>query len=290
MRSYGSHLRIVEVDGLMITESLRGPQENLPRHSHEFTNVNLVLNGTFRETVGIVQKYCEPNSMVIRPGGEFHSNEYGPEGSHCLIVEILPQRLKMLSELSPVLDFAAYWKFPWLQPQIQRFYHEFQMCDTAALFALDCILLETLSRLSETGGSRTYSKAPSWLLKANEYIQDQFRDPLKLYQIANEVGVHPAHLSKSFRKYFHITPGEMLRNLRLEFAATELVTTKTSLADISLAAGFYDQSHFVKAFKLRYGIPPSEYRRQRSADVPSATAGGRDVRATTQKQIPYKKA
>ena len=260
MRSYGNHLRIVEVDGLMITESLRGPQENLPKHSHEFTNVNLVLNGTFRETVGSVQKYCEPNSLVIRPGGEFHTNEYGPEGSHCLIIEILPQRLKMLSELSPVLDCAAHWRFPWLKSQIQRFYREFQMCDTTALFALDCILLETLSRLSENGGGRGYSKPPSWLWKANEYIHDQFRNPLKLYQIANEVGVHPAHLSKSFRKYFHITPGEMLRNLRLEFAATELVSTKTPLADISLAAGFYDQSHFSRTFKQIVGLTPGEYR------------------------------
>src|SRR5262245_7250446 len=144
MRTYGSHLRTLEVDGLIITESLRGPQETLPKHSHEFTNVNLILGGTFRETVGKTQTQCEPNGVVIRPGGESHTNEYGPAGSHCLIIEILPQRLKMLSGLSPVLDRSKYWEFPWLHLQIQRFYREFQMSDTTALIALDCILLETL--------------------------------------------------------------------------------------------------------------------------------------------------
>jgi AraC family transcriptional regulator len=222
--------------------------------------VNFVLGGTFRETVGSIQKRCEPNSIVIRPAGEFHTNEYGPEGSHCLIIEILPQRLKMLSDLTPVLNRSAHWESRWLPPQIQRFYREFGMSDTAALFALDCILLETLSRLSHNG---TSSKVPSWLQKANEYIHDQFREALKLYKVAEELGVHPAHLSKAFRKYFYITPAEMLRNLRLDFAASELVSTKTPLADISLSAGFYDQSHFVKAFKRRYGRTPSQYRKDR---------------------------
>jgi AraC family transcriptional regulator len=83
-----------------------------------------------------------------------------------------------------------------------------------------------------------------------------------LAEIAAEVGVHPVHLASTFRRYFHHTMGDYQRQLRVEFACRQLASGCASLGEIALAAGFADQSHFVRVFKRHLGITPGAYRKQ----------------------------
>jgi AraC family transcriptional regulator len=78
-------------------------------------------------------------------------------------------------------------------------------------------------------------------------------------QIANTAAVHPAHLSRAFRKHFHKTPGEYVRDLRA-MHAIELLKRDLPLAEIAMSCGFYDQSHFSRAFKRRFGLSPARFR------------------------------
>jgi AraC family transcriptional regulator len=54
--------------------------------------------------------------------------------------------------------------------------------------------------------------------------------------------------------------GEYVRNLRIERATLQLAQTELSLAEIALAAGFSDQSHFSNLFRQRTGFSPSRFR------------------------------
>ena len=56
--------------------------------------------------------------------------------------------------------------------------------------------------------------------------------------------------------------GEYLRRLRIDRAAEQLATGSQPLAEIALAAGFADQSHFSNVFRRRVGMSPSAYRRE----------------------------
>ena len=76
------------------------------------------------------------------------------------------------------------------------------------------------------------------------------------------VGVHPVTLARAFRRTFGCTIGEYLRRLRIERAAEQLATGTQPLAEIALAAGFADQSHFSNVFRRRVGMSPSAYRRE----------------------------
>jgi AraC-like DNA-binding protein len=51
-----------------------------------------------------------------------------------------------------------------------------------------------------------------------------------------------------------------VRRLRVEWAASRLVSSDTPLSRLALEAGFVDQSHFTRAFKGRFGITPARYR------------------------------
>ena len=54
--------------------------------------------------------------------------------------------------------------------------------------------------------------------------------------------------------------GEFVRKLRIEHACAELMKGDLPLATIALQAGFVDQSHFSKVFKLYVGMTPHKYR------------------------------
>jgi AraC family transcriptional regulator len=56
--------------------------------------------------------------------------------------------------------------------------------------------------------------------------------------------------------------GEYLRRLRIDRAAEQLVWGDLPLAEIAIAAGFSDQSHFSNVFRRRTGISPSAFRRE----------------------------
>ena len=69
------------------------------------------------------------------------------------------------------------------------------------------------------------------------------------------------HLTRTFRIHYGVTVGAYLRNLRLEQAARALADSMSTIADIAAQAGFYDQSHFTRTFKRKFGLTPQEYRR-----------------------------
>jgi len=57
-----------------------------------------------------------------------------------------------------------------------------------------------------------------------------------------------------------VTIGEFVRKLRIEHACAQLLKGDFPLAAIALQAGFVDQSHFSKVFKLYVGMTPHKYR------------------------------
>ena len=96
----------------------------------------------------------------------------------------------------------------------------------------------------------------------NPVLHDRFKENLELAEIAAVVGVHPVYMASMFRRHFHKTIGDYQRQLRVEFACKRLATGLMSLAEIALAAGFVDQSHFARVFKRSLGMTPGTYRKQ----------------------------
>ena len=101
---------------------------------------------------------------------------------------------------------------------------------------------------------------PEWLVRAKCVLRAQFSEQVSLSVIAAEVGVHRVHLAREFRKYHGLTVGEYLRRVRIAFACRQLLTTHDPTATIASAAGFADQSHFIRVFKRVHRTTPGRFR------------------------------
>lgn len=108
---------------------------------------------------------------------------------------------------------------------------------------------------------------PHWLRQATAMIREEFRQPLTVRGIAQEIGVHPVHLSRVFRRFHRASIGDTLRRVRVQFACDRLREPDVQLADLALSAGFCDQSQLTRSFKRVVGTTPGRYRERARGSI-----------------------
>jgi AraC family transcriptional regulator len=102
---------------------------------------------------------------------------------------------------------------------------------------------------------------PAWLARARDRLRDDCARPPRIDELARIAGVHPVAFARTFRRRYGRSPGEYLRECRLQRAAALLRDRKRSLADIAAQAGFTDASHFSRTFREAFGCTPAAWRR-----------------------------
>jgi AraC-like DNA-binding protein len=111
------------------------------------------------------------------------------------------------------------------------------------------------------GGSRP---APPWLRDMRTRMEHEFRGRLRVQQVAAEVGRHPNHISRAFRRHFGVSAVEWLHRLRVAWVAEVLLSGDHPLSAVAQRAGFADQAHLTRVFKRYYGLTPGQYRKASS--------------------------
>lgn len=93
------------------------------------------------------------------------------------------------------------------------------------------------------------------------YINNHFKDPLTLDQLADLVHTNKYHMVHNFTRDYGISPIRYLLRLRLEESCSLLRSTNHSMSQIAHIAGFSSSSYFSQIFRKTFGISPSDYRR-----------------------------
>jgi AraC-like DNA-binding protein len=110
---------------------------------------------------------------------------------------------------------------------------------------------------------RTGADLLTRLQRTRSLIEDRFREPISLEELAATSGLSRYHLLRAFREWTGLTPHGWQIDRRIQ-EARRLLDRDMPLTDIALYLGFADQSHFQRAFKQRVATTPGEYRRQRN--------------------------
>jgi AraC family transcriptional regulator len=244
---------------LTLTETRYEAHATLPRHAHEYACVVFVLRGSFQERFESQERIGEPGMVIIRPAGEPHSDRYMGTGGKCLNIEVSPQWVARVREQVPVLDRSATFQGSVFSNFGWRLHEELAHPDEMSSLAIESLTSSMLIE-SARAGQRPPACGPSWLQRVKQKIHDDFSARVTLDELASDAGVHPVHLAATFRRFYGMTVASYLRQLRVEYACRELIGSKAALADIALAAGFADQSHFGRTFKRAMRMTPAEYR------------------------------
>jgi AraC-like DNA-binding protein len=98
------------------------------------------------------------------------------------------------------------------------------------------------------------------LLMMQEYLKAHYLDKITLDDLEKVAGLNKFYLVRLFKKEFNISPHAYQTLLRINYAKKELRINQP-LVDVAAKLGFFDQSHFTKAFKGYVGATPEGYRK-----------------------------
>jgi AraC-like DNA-binding protein len=99
------------------------------------------------------------------------------------------------------------------------------------------------------------------MARARYYVENNIDEFPSLHDIARTVGVCDTTLKVAFKHFYGKTVFGYLNEYRLNKALKLLQNSGVSISEVADCAGFKHLSHFSVAFKQRFGISPTEYRR-----------------------------
>lgn len=96
--------------------------------------------------------------------------------------------------------------------------------------------------------------------KVEEYIDEHFKEEIRLQTVSDIAGMTPTAFSRFFKLRTGRTLSDYIIDIRLGHAARQLVDTTTSVVEICYDSGFNNVSNFNRIFKKRKGCSPTTFR------------------------------
>lgn len=258
---HGDRLERRVTGDFILTEDSYDPGTTIPDHHHAWPYFCFVLEGAFTERCGRRDRDCGPGDLIYHPLGEEHSDHFARMPGRLFNIEIAPIRLEGLKEQSETFRGDSIINYGPLMALAMQLYGAFANGDSPSALAVEDLVLQLFSEALLSPRNGEMSKAPVWFEQAREMIYFGFRSNLAVSGMAEEIGVHPVHLSRTYRKVYGRTISETILHLRIEYACKSLAFGDEPLAVIAYDAGFADQSHFTREFKRIMGMTPGKFRR-----------------------------
>lgn len=95
--------------------------------------------------------------------------------------------------------------------------------------------------------------------KAKDIIISKMSEPPSLQELANEVGLNLKKLKEGFKQIYGDTVYSFLFDYKMEFARKLLENNKHNVNEVGMQVGYSTSSHFIAAFKKKFGTTPKQY-------------------------------
>ena len=100
------------------------------------------------------------------------------------------------------------------------------------------------------------------LIPAKEYIEQHFKDPITLEQLAFISNMSVTNFRREWKKMYSDTPMQHRDAIRLYYAKEYLNSGYYTVSEIAEKCGFDDVSYFVRFFKQKTGLTPGEFKKK----------------------------
>lgn len=245
-------------------------------HTHDFAEFFLVTNGIGWHFWNGQKRALQAGQLVYIHPTDRHFFQGADEGSGEFInLALSPRWWAAYSQLfTPVLAFER-----------QAAGHPAGHCLLSLADAQSCerrlrrllggdggdeaLLAETVSGLvrvlrQPTADTVKESGCPEWLSRWVEDMRDPQRisDPLDVWQ--KRSGRSPEHLSRSCRRFFGLSPTDLLNHSRIEYVKAALLRGDDKVINLAFDAGYQNVGYFYRTFRRLENCTPKEWLAARS--------------------------
>lgn len=248
------------VGGYRFTKTVHSPGTVLGRHGHENASLVVILDGGYQETFGGVSDIHAAGTVIVKPPGESHANNFRNSGATCLLIETDSGAFQKICNHSDLFDQPACFSSPEAMAIAHHIVGELRDPDVLTPLQLESAALSVIARCSRLR-NRGHSREPRWLGQARAMLHQLPPGTATLSSIAAELGVHPIRLARAFKRAFGVSVGAYARRLQVDRALDLLMKSHCTIGEVAQTAGFYDQSHMARVLRRQTGLSASEIRR-----------------------------
>src|SRR3954464_5989424 len=258
---YGAVGGRLEVAGATMFRNVHKQASVVPEHEHPQAYFALLLQGNYREPGRGEEVYFTPFTAAYQPEGTRHRGKVESCGCDFFTIELDSEMLRdigLAQRLTDPVFESDGGPLLWLMLQLFSEYSKQEHCCS---LTSESLLLELFGCTARSRRPSPADESSRWRM-LREKIHDDFRESLRVKDLAEVARVHPVHAARIFRKYSGRTPGEYLQNLRVQAACRMIAEDSVSLCTVAAQSGFADQSHMNRIFKRMVGATPGAFQRQ----------------------------
>ncbi|RQH06410.1 AraC family transcriptional regulator [Paraburkholderia dinghuensis] len=123
------------------------------------------------------------------------------------------------------------------------------------------LISQASNHSSALNEDRSRSITPSFIRKAELFIEERAHESITVGSIAEHVGVSTSSLYTGFRKYRNTSPMHLLKSIRLNRVREQLLKSdakNTTVTAVAYQWGFSHLGHFTTDYKRWFGESPGE--------------------------------
>lgn len=241
-------------------------------HSHNFTECIYVTRGRGLFCVEKSEFNVEENDLIIINPGVDHVEKFAGDinfeyiaiGIDSVTFNFIdPKNPSSLSEYTILhykrdKDLLETYINIMLSEFEKQLLHKNIVCQNI----LELIVINILRKTTISMSAEEIKSTNSACRIIKKYIDENFRNPITLKELASIAKVNKYYLSHSFTADYNISPINYLISKRIEESKHLLLTTNYSISSISEFTGFSSPSYFSQCFKRNMGVQPEVYRKQ----------------------------
>jgi AraC-like DNA-binding protein len=95
--------------------------------------------------------------------------------------------------------------------------------------------------------------------RAKEIVISRMAEPPSLSELSDEIGLSLKKLKEGFKQIYGDSVYSFLFDYKMEYARKMLETGKHNVSEVGLKVGYSTSSHFIAAFKKKFGTTPKKY-------------------------------
>jgi len=95
--------------------------------------------------------------------------------------------------------------------------------------------------------------------EAKQIVIENMNNPPSLNELAKQVGLNIKKLKSDFKEFYGVPVFTFLLNYKMDLAKSLLIEKKYNVNEIGAQLGYSSSSHFIAAFKRKFGITPKKF-------------------------------
>jgi AraC-like DNA-binding protein len=229
-------------------------------HYHENPYFMYVLDGQMKDGNKKRTTLCPKGSLMFNNWQEPHFGSKHSTQAAGFHLEFEKKWLEAHQIDQKLWEGSRLIQNPKLHILFGQLYHEFMQGDHFSGPAIELLGVQIAAILYESNETEKIC-TPPWIQRLNELVYYDNTE-LSLTYLSEQLGVHPAHISRAVPKYLSVSFGEFIRQSRLRRALPLVLHSSLSLSEITYICGFSDKSHFNRVFKSYFHQNPSTFRKR----------------------------